>query len=173
MSGLPQEISEQSDNEIALKLRPEAGHVSRGVKRLLMAEGYSPISEFGLANGRRMDVAALGSDGTILGVEIKVRLADLRGDAKWRDYLGFCDLFYFAVPPDFPHGHVPEDMGLIVADRYGGAILRASARNALHASRRRAVTLRFARVAAERLAERDIPTGTGLKANIINNILSP
>ena len=129
-----------------------AQHVARGVSRLLMQEGYSPILEFTLANGRRLDVAALGPDGTVLGVEIKVALGDLKSDQKWPDYLEFCDLFYFAIPPDFPDEFVPAGTGLIVADRYGGAIVRPSPVASVHASRRKAVTLRFAKVAAERLA---------------------
>ncbi|HEY6577828.1 MAG TPA: MmcB family DNA repair protein [Rhizomicrobium sp.] len=129
-----------------------AVEVARGVSRLLMQEGFSPILEFSLANGRRLDVAALGGDGTIAGVEIKVALSDLKGDAKWPEYLDFCELFYFAIPPDFPDEFVPPDTGLIVADRYGGAIVRAAQPALLHASRRKAVTLRFAKVAAERLA---------------------
>jgi len=129
-----------------------ASDVARGVSRLLRQEGYSPILEFTLANARRLDVAALGADGTMLGVEIKVSVADLKGDQKWPEYLEFCELFYFAIPPDFPDHHVPEGTGLIVADRYGGAIVRPSARTQLHASRRKAVTLSFARVAAERLS---------------------
>ena len=129
-----------------------AADVARGVSRLLMQEGFSPILEFSLANGRRLDVAALGSDGTVVGVEIKVALADLRGDMKWPDYLEFCELFYFAIPPDFPDEFVPAGTGLIVADRYSGAIVRPAPQTVLHASRRRAVTLRFAKVAAERLA---------------------
>ena len=129
-----------------------AADVARGVSRLLIQEGFSPILEFTLANGRRLDVAARGSDGTMLGVEIKVALNDLKGDQKWPEYLEFCELFYFAIPPDFPDEHVPAGTGLIVADRYGGAIVRPSPRSALHASRRKAVTLGFAKVAAERLA---------------------
>lgn len=129
-----------------------AADVARGVSRLLMQEGFSPILEFSLSNGRRLDVAALGPDGTIAGVEIKVALADLRTDLKWPDYLEFCELFYFAIPPDFPDEFVPPGTGLIVADRYGGAIVRPAPQSLLHASRRRAVTLRFAKVAAERLA---------------------
>ena len=125
--------------------------VARGVSRLLIQEGYSPILEFTLANGRRLDVAAIGGDGTMVGVEIKVALADLKGDSKWPDYLEFCELFYFAIPPDFPDEYVPTGTGLIVADRYGGAIVRESPRTVLHPSRRKAVTLSFARVAAERL----------------------
>ncbi|MBN9533190.1 MAG: MmcB family DNA repair protein [Alphaproteobacteria bacterium] len=129
-----------------------AGDVARGVNRLLIQEGFSPILEFTLANGRRLDVAALGPDGTMLGVEIKVALGDLKGDNKWPDYLEFCDLFYFAIPPDFPDEYVPSATGLIVADRYGGAIVRPSPIATIHPSRRKAVTLRFAKTAAERLA---------------------
>lgn len=117
-----------------------------------MQEGFSPILEFTLANGRRLDVAALGPDGTVAGVEVKVAIPDLRGDMKWPEYLEFCELFYFAIPPDFPDELVPAETGLIVADRYGGAIVRPSRIAQIHASRRKAVTLRFAKLAAERLA---------------------
>src|SRR5580658_1318002 len=129
-----------------------AAEVARGVSRLLIQEGYSPILEFTLANGRRLDVAALGGDGTVVGVEIKVAIPDLKGDMKWPEYLEFCELFYFAIPPDFPDEYVPSNTGLIVADRYGGAIVRPSPVWKLHASRRKAVTTRFGWVAAERLA---------------------
>jgi len=129
-----------------------AQDVARGVSRLLMQEGFSPILEFTLANGRRLDVAALGPDGMVMGVEIKVALADLKGDTKWPEYLEFCERFYFAIPPGFPDEHVPAGTGLIVADRYGGAIVRPSPAWQIHPSRRKAVTLRFAKVAAERLS---------------------
>jgi hypothetical protein len=129
-----------------------AADVARGVSRLLIQEGYSPILEFTLANGRRLDVAALGPSGTVLGVEIKVAVPDLKGDMKWPEYLEFCELFYFAIPPDFPDELVPPNTGLIVADRYGGAIVRPSPIAQIHASRRKAVTLSFAKTAAERLA---------------------
>jgi hypothetical protein len=129
-----------------------AQQVARGVSRLLIQDGFSPILVFTLANGRRLDVAALGPDGTVVGVEIKVALGDLKSDLKWPEYLEFCELFYFAIPPDFPDEYVPSGTGLIVADRYGGAIVRPSPVAAIHASRRKAVTLRFAKIAAERLA---------------------
>src|SRR5450755_261519 len=129
-----------------------AAEVARGVSRLLLAEGYSPVLEFTLPSGGRLDVAAIGPGGEMLGVEIKVALADLRGDGKWPEYLDYCDLFYFAIPPDFPHEHVPPQSGLIVADRYGGAIIKQAEAQSLHASRRKAVTISFARCAAERLS---------------------
>jgi len=129
-----------------------AAEVARGVSRLLLQDGYAPILEFTLPNGRRLDVAAIGPGGEILGVEIKVALADLRGDSKWPEYLDYCDLFYFAIPPDFPPEHVPQEPGLIVADRYGGEIVKEAEAQNLHASRRKAVTISFANVAASRLS---------------------
>jgi hypothetical protein len=129
-----------------------AAEVARGVSRLLVQDGYAPIREFTLPNGRRLDVAAIGPGGEILGVEIKVALADLRGDGKWPEYLDYCDLFYFAIPPDFPPEHVPPQTGLMVADRYGGEIVKQAQAQALHASRRKAVTIGFASVAATRLS---------------------
>jgi hypothetical protein len=129
-----------------------AADVARGASRLLIQDGYSPLLEFTLANGRRLDIAALSGDGCVLGVEIKVALADLKGDSKWPEYLEFCERFYFAIPPDFPDEFVPPGTGLIVADRYGGAIVRPSPDWTLHPSRRKAVTLKFAKCAAERLA---------------------
>ncbi len=129
-----------------------AAEVARGVCRLLLQDGYAPILEFTLPNGRRLDVAAIGPGGEILGVEIKVALADLRGDAKWPEYLDYCDLFYFAIPPDFPPEHVPPQTGLMVADRHGGEIVKQAQAQSLHASRRKAVTIGFACVAAMRLS---------------------
>src|ERR1700754_4461012 len=126
--------------------------VARGTSRLLLDEGWSPILEFTLPNGRRLDVAAIGPGGEMLGVEIKVALADLKGDSKWPEYLDHCDLFYFAIPPDFPEEHVPHQTGLIVADRYGGAVVKEAEAQSLHASRRKAVTISFANVAASRLS---------------------
>ena len=129
-----------------------AAEVARGVSRLLLQDGYAPILEFTLPNGRRLDVAAIGPGGEILGVEIKVALADLRCDTKWPEYLDYCDLFYFAIPPDFPPEHVPHQTGLMVADRYGGEIVKPAEAQTLHASRRKAVTISFANVAATRLS---------------------
>src|SRR5258708_22064616 len=111
----------------AVALEPNSAmDVARGVSRLLLAEGLSPIVEFSLPNNRRLDVAALGPDGTIAGIEIKISLADLRADDKWPDYLAFCDLFFFAVPPEFPLHTLPSTTPLIVARRFACPIIRES-----------------------------------------------
>lgn len=132
---------------------PIAADILKGVVRLLVDMGAMPIAEMTLPNWRRADVAALDRDGRLIIVEIKSSLADFRSDQKWPGYLEFCDRFYFAVRPDFPVAVLPEDTGLILADRFGGEIVRAAGEQAaLPAARRKALTLRFARTAALRLA---------------------
>jgi len=113
--------------------------------------GYACITEAPLANGRRADLLALGSDGVLLIVEVKSSVADFRSDRKWSEYRDYCDRLSFAVPAEFPKTLIPDDCGLIVADPFGAMILREGALHALVPARRRALTLRFARLAAERL----------------------
>ena len=133
--------------------RPEiTADVTRGVERLFVDMGLSPLAEFRLANGRRVDVAGLDGKGRIAFVEVKSSREDFDVDQKWPDYLGFCDAFYFAVAEGFPVDILPPDQGLIIADRFGGAVLRPAATLTVAPARRKAVTLRFARAAALRLS---------------------
>ena len=83
--------------------------------------------------------------------EIKASLADWRADRKWPEYLDYCDFFYFAVAAEFPRAELPAEHGLMIADRFGADVARPAPRRRLNANRRRALTLRFARAAAERL----------------------
>jgi len=130
-----------------------AAAIAQGVLRLLHDHGYAGVTEMTLANGRRADVAAIGPAGEIVIVEIKSSVADFRSDQKWPEYRPFCDRFYFAVGQAFPSDLIPEDTGLIIADAYGGAIIREPDIEKLAAARRKAVTLRFARLAAARLCQ--------------------
>jgi hypothetical protein len=125
--------------------------IARGVCRAVEELGYAAMTEFPLGNGRRVDVIALNGGGETLIVEVKSCVADFRADRKWMEYLPYCDLFYFAVPDGFPHEMLPPDCGLMVADGYGAAILRPSPRLAMNGNRRRALTLRLALTASQRL----------------------
>ena len=123
----------------------------RGVCRALSALGYAPLIEFRLASGRRADVFALSDRGETVIVEIKSSVEDFRADQKWPDYQLWCDRFYFAVSEAFPQRLVPQECGLMVADEWNAVILRESPIRALPHARRRALTLRAAVVASERL----------------------
>jgi len=130
---------------------PAAFNICRGVARLLSARAMAAVTEVSLANCRRADVAAIGQGGEIWIVEIKSSIEDFQTDQKWPEYREFCDRFYFAVAPRFPVGILPPDTGLIVADRYGGEIVRAAPEHKLSGARRKSVTLTLAHTAANRL----------------------
>lgn len=124
--------------------------VTRGAARVMADLGYSPLLEVSLPNGRRADVMALGPRGEIAICEVKSSLEDYRCDRKWGDYLPYCDAFHFAVAPEFPLEVLPEEPGLIVADGFGGALVRPATPSPLAPARRKALTLAFARLAAAR-----------------------
>lgn len=130
---------------------PAAADIARGTMRLLAALNFAVVMEMTLANGRRADIAALGPKGEIWIVEVKSCLNDYRTDGKWPDYSNYCDRFFFAVNADFPAGATPEDTGLILADRFAAEIVRDSPEIKMPGARRKAVTLKFARVGAQRL----------------------
>lgn len=125
--------------------------VCRGAGRHLRERGFAIVKEMTFANGRRGDIVALSPSGELLVVEVKSGLADYRIDGKWPDYRDYCDGFLFAVAPEFPIEVLPEDVGLIIADAYGGHLMREPPRHPLSAARRKALTIAFARLAALRL----------------------
>jgi hypothetical protein len=133
--------------------------VQRGVCRLLRAAGFATLTEFTLATGRRADVIAVSEQGAIWIVEIKSSLEDFRADAKWPEYREFCDRLFFAIPQHMDQDIMPSDAGLIIADQFGADVLRHPEELSLHAARRKALTLAFARAAALRLHGLYDPTG--------------
>lgn len=130
---------------------PAAAEIIRGTTRLLLELELASLPEFTLATGRRVDVMAIGRDGRLVAVEVKSCRIDFLTDRKWRDYLDYADEFYFAVAPDFPIELLPEDEGLILADRFAATLLRPARSRSVPAARRRSLLLRFARTAALRL----------------------
>jgi hypothetical protein len=136
---------------------PCAKKIAHSVCRWLEQAGVACLLEFSLGNGRRVDVAGLDLFGNLVVVEIKTNVSDLRSDAKWMEYLPYCDKFFFAIPEQFPRTileearFMPERTGLIVANRYEAACVRAPLEVLMNGRRRHSQTLRFARKAAERL----------------------
>jgi hypothetical protein len=130
----------------------DASDITRGAVRLLETLGFRTLTEMRLASGRRVDAIGLDGRGRFAIVEVKSSLADLRADDKWPDYLPFCDWFYFAVAPDFDRAALPDETGIMIADRYGGEVVRASAEAPVASATRRKQTLLFAHAASGRLS---------------------
>ncbi|MFI5002801.1 MAG: MmcB family DNA repair protein [Reyranellales bacterium] len=131
--------------------------VCRGACRLMRQAGHSVLLELPLPDGRRADIFAVGGSGELTIVEVKSSVEDWRVNEKWPDYLDWCDLLYVAVPVDFPQALIPGEIGLIVADAYGGEVLRHPSRRPVAAGRRKALLVDCARLASERLARLEDP----------------
>jgi hypothetical protein len=112
-----------------------------------------------LPNFRRADLLALRSDGRFICIEVKSGVRDFLADEKWQEYRPFSDALYFAVDADFPLDLLPLDTGIILADTEDAELLREAPWHLLPSVRRRALTQRFATLAAFRLATLQDPGG--------------
>lgn len=128
-----------------------AREVVRGTRRLLRARNIATVTELVLADGRRADIVGLGPDGSVTIVEVKSSVADFRADRKWTFYRAFCDRLFFAIPVTVPAVIMPDETGLIVADGYGADVVREALEQKLAGATRRAMMIRFAQAAADRL----------------------
>lgn len=130
--------------------------VARGICRLFARNDVWCLAEMPLRNGRRADLMGIDAKGQLVIVEIKVARSDLLGDAKWTDYLDYCDRFYWGLAPHLDRScmedasFLPERCGLIVADGYDAEILRPAATVPLAAARRKVEIERLARAALRR-----------------------
>ncbi|MEM1273573.1 MAG: MmcB family DNA repair protein [Pseudomonadota bacterium] len=125
--------------------------LARGVCRHLASLGFATLEEFVPERGRRVDVMALGSKGEFWIVECKSSWADFASDAKWQGYLDWADRYFWAVDAEFPVELLPDGTGLILADSYDADVVRMGPEIKLAAARRKALTQKFARIAADRL----------------------
>jgi hypothetical protein len=141
--------------------RKTAHLVCRGVQRLFRTRAMASVAELTLPSGRRADVVALAADGSIEIVEIKSSIADFRADGKWPQYRAHCDRLFFAIPAEVPATLIPPDVGVIIADSYGAWIVREAPAHRVAATRR-AVLLRFAQTAAQRLHDLHDPAAAAI-----------
>ena len=130
---------------------PPGKLLARGVQRHLRRHyDFATLDEFSPTGGLRVDVIGIGPKGEIWVVECKSSRLDYMSDSKWHGYLEWCDRFYWAVDRQFPYDLLPEESGLIFADRHDGEIVRMGEETRLAAARRRKILIKFARTAAER-----------------------
>ena len=130
--------------------------VARGIGRLFARNDIWCLPEMPLRNGRRADLMGIDGKGRVIIVEIKVSRADLLGDAKWTDYLDYCDRFYWGLASHLDRACMeeepfrPDTCGVIVADGYDAEIVRPAPAIPLAAARRKAEIERLARASLRR-----------------------
>ncbi|WP_301750870.1 MmcB family DNA repair protein [uncultured Erythrobacter sp.] len=148
-----------------------AGDVARGIGRLFARNDIWCLAEVPLRNGRRADLMGIDAKGLVVIVEIKVARADLLGDAKWPDYLDYCDRFFWGLPPGLDRAPLeseayrPGTCGVIVADGYDAEILRPAALEPLAAARRKTQIEHLARIAMRRHMALLDPLATALDSH--------
>jgi len=136
--------------------------LARGVARALRALDFVTVEEMVPTAGLRVDLLALGPKGEVWVIECKSGRADYLTDRKWQGYLPWCDRFFWAVDADFPTDLLPDGSGLILADAFGGEIIRMGPDTPLAPARRKVMVQRFARHAALRLQACRDPGVAGL-----------
>ncbi len=134
--------------------------IRRASAALCQQLAWVALHEMPLPNGRRADLLALRPDGGFVCIEVKSGVRDYLTDGKWPEYRAFCDALYFAVDDAFPCELLPDSTGLIVACGRDAELVRPAPTHPLPAARRRALTQRFATVAASRLAALEDPAIT-------------
>lgn len=145
-------ISEPSnESTIDQRQSERAMEIRSGILRSSNLGDWVFLPEFTLSNGRRPDLIGLNQAGIIRIVEIKSSVADFRADQKWHEYLDFCDEFFFASHPEVPQKIFPNQEGFLLADKYGCEIMREPVARKLSAPTRKALTLKIARTASDRL----------------------
>lgn len=146
-----------------------AMRVRRGVQRLLIELGACVVPELVLSGGRRADLVALTRKGDIWIIEVKTSIEDFRVDRKWPEYRLHSDRFFFATHPEVPADIFPEECGFILSDGYGAEMLREAPEHRLAAATRKALTLRIARAAANRLTLAEL-AGASLPGSEVDEI---
>ena len=156
---------------LAAPLALAAADVARGIGRLFARNDIWCLAEVPLRNGRRADLMGIDAKGLVVIVEIKVARADLLGDAKWPDYLDYCDRFFWGLPPGLDRAPLeseayrPGTCGVIVADGYDAEILRPAALEPLAAARRKTQVEHLARIAMRRHMALIDPLATALDSH--------
>jgi hypothetical protein len=152
-------VAEVDSLKTATPEQPVAAEVVRGIGRLFSRTDVWCLGEMSLRSGRRADLMGIDAKGHIVIVEIKVSRADLLGDAKWPDYLDYCDRFYWGLPPGLDRAcledeaFLPDKCGVIVGDAYDAEILRPAPLQPLAAARRKVEVERLARAGLRRLVQ--------------------
>ena len=134
--------------------------IRRAAARLCEMLSWAVLHEVPLPNSRRADILALRPDGGFVCIEVKSGARDFLVDTKWPEYREYSDELFFAVDGDFPQAILPGEAGLIVAEQGEADLIRPAPSHPLSAARRRALTHRFATIAARRLARLDDPAIT-------------
>ena len=81
--------------------------------QFLSLKGYKVLSEFALPNKKRVDIIGINLKKKIIIVEVKSNKNGIKIDKKWKNYLNFCNYFYFASNDKLKDLNFTKNVGFI------------------------------------------------------------
>jgi hypothetical protein len=87
--------------------------ISQKTMQFLSSKGYKVLSEFALPNKKRVDIIAINSKKEIIIVEVKSKKSEVKTDKKWKNYLNYCNYFYFACNDKLKDLNLSKNIGVI------------------------------------------------------------
>ena len=81
--------------------------------QFLSLKGYKVLSEFALPNKKRVDIIAINLKKEIIIVEVKSNKKSITYDKKWKNYLNYCNYFYFACSDKLKDLNFSKNIGVI------------------------------------------------------------
>ena len=81
--------------------------------RFLSLKGYKVLSEFALPNKKRVDIIGINLKKEIIIVEVKSNKNGIKLDKKWKNYLNYCNYFYFACNDKLKDFNFSKNIGVI------------------------------------------------------------
>jgi hypothetical protein len=120
-----------------------------------LKKGFSCFNELGVLpwGRRRVDFVGLRLDGYLVINEIKSSTSDYRADKKWKEYLPFCNQFYFVMPlpvfealkEELQALHKQHGIGVLCLGAYGWLEAKLGAtKHSVPGKNRKAIVIRMA-----------------------------
>jgi len=118
--------------------------------RFLSLKGYKVLSEFALPNKKRVDIIAINLKKEILIVEVKSNIKSLKYDKKWKNYLNYCNYFYFACNDKLKDLNFSKNIGVIQNNSKSIKIIKKSKYKKLSKRRKKKLIFKIVLSAASK-----------------------
>ena len=118
--------------------------------RFLSLKGYKVLSEFALPNKKRVDIIGINLKREIIIVEVKSNINGIKLDRKWKNYLDYCNYFYFASNGKLKDINSSKNSGLIQKNSNGIEIIKKPKYKKLSKNKKNALIFKIALAASSK-----------------------
>ena len=141
--------------------------ISQKTMQFLSSKGYKVLSEFALPNKKRVDIIAINSKKEIIIVEVKSKKNEVKTDKKWKNYLNYCNYFYFACNDKLKNFNFSKNVGVIQKKSNSIKIIKKSKYKKISQKRKNILILKIALSATSKFHRLIDPEFKKQKNNLI------